>query len=98
MDGMTMVQFAWAALGLLGVALFAMIGMFFYLGARIDHLGDRMDGLSARMDARFDALTAARLDAHLEHHPGLTPGRSLAIRRRKTPRKSRKLIFVIGPR
>jgi hypothetical protein len=66
---MTMVQVAWGALGLLGAALFAMIGMFFYLGARIDHLGDRMDGLGARMDARFDALSA-RLDAHLEHHPG----------------------------
>jgi hypothetical protein len=59
---MTMVQLAWAALGLLAVALFGMLGMFFYLGARID-------GLTDRLDARIDSL-AALLQAHIERHAG----------------------------
>lgn len=57
-----MVQVAWAAIGLLAVALFGMFGMFFYLGARID-------GLADRLDARIDSL-AALLHAHIERHPG----------------------------
>ncbi len=78
-----MVQVAWAALGLLGVAVFGMFGVFFYLGARIDGIGARVDSLSARLDslssrvdalgerldARIDSL-AGLLQSHIERHPG----------------------------
>lgn len=71
-----MVQVAWAALGLLAVAVFGMFGVFFYLGARIDGVSGRVDSLSGRvdalgerLDARIDSL-AALLQAHIERHPG----------------------------
>ena len=80
---MDVVQVAWEALGLLGVAAFGMFGVFFYLGARIDTLNDRVDSLiervdalsarvdalSARLDARIDSL-AGLLQAHIERHAG----------------------------
>lgn len=55
-----MVQVAWAAIGLLAVAIFGIFGMFFYLAAKIDALGDRLDG-------RIDAI-GSRLLAHIEYH------------------------------
>lgn len=55
-----MEQAAWAAIGLLAVAVFGMFGMFFYLGSRIDALG-------ARLDARIDSL-ASQVQAHIEWH------------------------------
>ena len=64
-----MVQVAWAALGLLAVAVFGMFGVFFYLGARIDgvseSLGSRVDALSSRVNSLSDRLDAlsARVDA-----------------------------------
>ncbi len=72
-----MVEVAWAAIGLLAVALFAMFGMFLHLGTnlanKIDALGDRLEGridaLAARLDARIDSL-AASLQAHIERHAG----------------------------
>jgi hypothetical protein len=68
---MEMEQVAWAAIGLLAVAVFAMFGMFFYLGTKIDSRADsinaRIDNLASRLDARIDSL-AAQLQAHIEHH------------------------------
>ena len=71
-----MVQVAWAAIGLLAVAVFGMFGAFFYLGAKIDGVNGRVDSLSARidalgerLDARIDSL-AALLQAHIERHAG----------------------------
>ena len=68
---MTMVQVAWAAIGLLAVALFGMFGMFFYLSSKIDSLGEslngRVDSLSSRLDSRMDGL-AALLQSHIERH------------------------------
>jgi len=69
---MTMVQVAWAAVGLLAVAVLGMFGMMFQLSARIDALGgrldarldaltDRLDALAERLDGRIDALSA-RID------------------------------------
>jgi hypothetical protein len=57
-----MVQVAWAAIGLLTVVVFGMFGMFFSLAAKID-------GPEQRLGGRIDALVA-RLDAHIEGHPG----------------------------
>jgi hypothetical protein len=68
---------AWTAIGLLTATL---AGTLFYLGARIDALGsrldaridaltERIDALGARLDARLDALTE-RIDDHLERHAG----------------------------
>ncbi|HJR18699.1 MAG TPA: hypothetical protein VJ922_03180 [Actinomycetota bacterium] len=69
-----MEEIAWTAIGLLAATLF---GSFFYLGARIDNLGSRLDaridavssdlggrvdGLGARLDARLDGVVS-RLDA-----------------------------------
>ena len=66
-----MVQVAWAALGLLAVAVFGMFGVFFYLGAKVDgvnaSLGTRIDSLTSRLDARIDALSG-KLQAHIERH------------------------------
>jgi hypothetical protein len=59
---MTMVQVAWATLGLLAVVVFGMFGMFFHLAAKIDGMEQRLGGL-------IDAI-AARLDAHVERHAG----------------------------
>lgn len=64
-----MVQVAWAALGLLAVAVLGMFGVFFYLGARIDGVSARVDALGERLDARIDSL-AALLQAYIERHPG----------------------------
>ena len=56
----------WTLVGLLGAALLGSFGGFYYLGARIDAQG-------ARLDARIDALVAkidgqgARLDARLDN-------------------------------
>lgn len=76
-----MTAVAWTAIGLLAATLF---GSLYYLGAKIDALGARLDSridtlegrlegridsLAARIDARLDAL-AARLDAHLQRHTG----------------------------
>ena len=60
-----MEQVAWAAIGLLAVALFGVLGMMWSmnqsLSARIDALGEslgaRIDALGARLDARIDALS-----------------------------------------
>jgi hypothetical protein len=64
-----MEEVAWTAIGLMAATLF---GSFFYLGARIDNLGNRLDaridGLSSRLDgldAKIDNL-GARLDARLD--------------------------------
>lgn len=80
---MTMIQVAWAAIGLLAVALFGTFGMFFYLSSKIDTLGDsltnridalghslggRIDALAARLDGRIDGLSA-QLQSHIERHP-----------------------------
>jgi hypothetical protein len=70
---MTMVQVAWSALGLLAVAVFAMFGMFFYLGGRIDALGDSLRGEIGRLRAELRgeiAQLGGRLDAHIERHAG----------------------------
>lgn len=64
-----MVEVAWAAVGLLAVAVFGMFGMFFYLGSKIDHTNGRIDALGARLDARMDQF-GARLDDHIERHTG----------------------------
>lgn len=65
-----MVAVAWTAIGLLAATL---VGSLFYLGSRIDHLGDslnaRIDSLDARLSARIDALSA-KMDTHLERHAG----------------------------
>jgi hypothetical protein len=69
---MFMVQVAWAAIGLLAVAVFGMFGMFFYLSSKIDSLASRLeariDALGARLDARIDSLSG-QLQAHIERHP-----------------------------
>lgn len=66
-----MVQVAWAAIGLLSVAVFGMFGMFFYLSAKIDgstqSTNARIDSLAGRLDARMDAL-AGLLQAHIDRH------------------------------
>ncbi len=66
-----MISVAWAAIGLLAVAVFGMFGMFFYLSSKIDSLGEslngRIDALSARLDARIDGL-AAMMQSHIERH------------------------------
>jgi hypothetical protein len=49
----------WTAIGLIAATS---LGTLFYLGARIDGLGTRIDALSSRMDSRFDALEA-RMDS-----------------------------------
>jgi hypothetical protein len=56
------------------------LGSLFYLGARIDALGARMDSrfdaLEGRVDSRFTRVHQrydpldARLDAHLDRHAG----------------------------
>jgi hypothetical protein len=67
----------WTAIGVLAATS---LGTLFYLGARVDTLGaridaridalaSRLDAGAAHVDARFDALEA-RLDAHLERHAG----------------------------
>ena len=67
----------WTAIGLLAATS---LGSLFYLGARIDALGARMDSRFdslegrmearfARVDQRFDGLEG-RLDAHLDRHAG----------------------------
>lgn len=65
-----MVAVAWTAICLLAATL---VGSLFYLGSRIDHLGDsliaRIDSLDARLSARIDALSA-KMDTHLERHAG----------------------------
>lgn len=76
-----MVAVAWTAIGLLAATL---VGSLFYLGSRIDHLGDslnaRIDGLGESLNARIDSLDArlsaridglsAKMDTHLERHAG----------------------------
>ena len=57
-----MEQVAWAVTGLLAAALF---GNFWFLGAKIDSINSRIDGLANRLDARIDALTS-RLDARID--------------------------------
>jgi hypothetical protein len=64
---MEMQQVAWAAVGLLAVAVFGLFGMFFYLGSKIDALGARLDGRIDSMAGRLDAL-AGQLQAHIERH------------------------------
>jgi hypothetical protein len=59
---MSMVQVAWAAIGLLAVAVFGMFAAFFYLGAK-------MDAGFAAVNSRIDAVNA-RVDVHLERHLG----------------------------
>ncbi len=67
----------WTAIGLLAATS---LGTLFYLGARIDTLGSRMesrfDALEGRIDNRFasvdtrlDAINS-RVDAHLRRHAG----------------------------
>ncbi len=66
-----MVEIAWAAVGLLAVAVFGMFGMFFFLSTKIDSrydsLAAKIDALSGRLDARVDALSS-QLHSHLEQH------------------------------
>ena len=66
-----MEQVAWASIGLLAVALFGVLGMMWTMNqgliARFDALGERIDALGARLDARIDAL-AGQLQAHIERH------------------------------
>ncbi|MFN2525757.1 MAG: hypothetical protein ABR505_05775, partial [Actinomycetota bacterium] len=61
---MNMQQVAWTAIGLLAATL---LGNFWYLGAKIDSVNNRIDSLAACLDARIDAL-AGQLQAHLEWH------------------------------
>lgn len=63
----------WTAIGLLAATS---LGTLFYLGSRIDALGDslggRIDALSGRIDAlsaRIDGL-GGRIDGHLDRHAG----------------------------
>ena len=53
-----MIQVAWAALGLLAVAMFGMFGVFFYLGNRLDSVGARLDSRIDGLSGRVDTLTA----------------------------------------
>jgi hypothetical protein len=57
-----MIAVAWTAIGLLAATL---LGTLYYLGARIDALGTRLDAridaLGARLDGRIDGLSA-RID------------------------------------
>jgi hypothetical protein len=62
-----MVAVAWAAVGLLAVALGFLVAAFFQLGGRIDQLGARLAGRIDQLAARLHAMNA-RLDAHLERH------------------------------
>ena len=65
----------WTTITILGAVS---IGTLFYLGARIDALGNslggRIDSLAARMDSRFDAVETrldglnSRLDTHVDRH------------------------------
>jgi hypothetical protein len=62
---MTMVQAAWAAIGLLAVALFGMLSVLFQLGNKIEALGARVDSRIEALRARVDAL-GARLDSRID--------------------------------
>ena len=60
----------WTAIGLLGGALAAFFGGFYFFGSRIDGLGTRLDAkiesLGARLDARIDGVQTdlgGRIDA-----------------------------------
>lgn len=57
-----MEEVAWTAIGLMAATLF---GSFFYLGARIDGLGNRLDARIDSLDSKIDNL-GARLDARLD--------------------------------
>jgi hypothetical protein len=57
-----MEEVAWTAIGLMAATLF---GAFFYLGARIDGLGNRLDARIDGLDSKIDNL-GARLDARLD--------------------------------
>jgi hypothetical protein len=56
---------AWTAIGLLAAALLASFAAFFYLGMRIDALGDH---LASRIDAMSDRISgqSARISAQTE--------------------------------
>ncbi len=54
-----MLEFSWAALGLLAATL---VSTLFYLGNRIDGLAARMDARFDRVDARFD-----HVDSRFDH-------------------------------
>jgi hypothetical protein len=66
----------WTVVGMLGAALFASFGGFFFLSGRIDFLSGRIDALGAELGGRIDALGAelgrgidsqtARLDSRLD--------------------------------
>jgi hypothetical protein len=53
---------AWTAIGLLAATS---LGTLFYLGARIDSLGNRVEGLGDSLNGRIDAL-GARLDGRID--------------------------------
>ncbi|MGH2736263.1 MAG: hypothetical protein ACRDKZ_11835 [Actinomycetota bacterium] len=70
----------WTAIGILATGLFALIGLYFHLGAslgsridatnqRIDEVNARIDDLSDRVTARLDALLGV-MQAHIERHAG----------------------------
>ncbi len=65
------VEQTWAVIGILAATLMATFGMFFYLGNKIDTLGARLDARIDGLTGRIDGLTG-RIDSLSARMDGLS--------------------------